>query len=104
MWLNPADFVAPPPHTYGNAGRGILMGPATPPSMSRRASGSRSARLVNPNAGRIGSTIVANRSMQFALNVNFWPAATFARTTGGQPSRFGVCWRPPTRCLAARSV
>ena len=28
LWFNPADFVAPPPNTYGDAGRGILYGSA----------------------------------------------------------------------------
>lgn len=26
-WFNPADFVAPPPNTYGNVARGVLYGP-----------------------------------------------------------------------------
>jgi hypothetical protein len=27
QWYNPRDFVAPPPNTYGDSGRGILYGP-----------------------------------------------------------------------------
>ena len=27
LWYNPRDFVAPPPNTYGDTGRGILYGP-----------------------------------------------------------------------------
>ena len=27
LWFNPADFVAPPPNTYGDSGRGILYAP-----------------------------------------------------------------------------
>ena len=96
LWFNPADFVAPPPNTYGDSGRGILYGPGHvnfDTSLSKRfASGGGSnvefrwdvfnlfnhpgfgfpnSAIGNPNAGRIASTVVDNRSMQFALKFNF---------------------------------
>jgi hypothetical protein len=94
--FNPADFVAPPPNTYGNSGRGILYAPGHvnfDTSLSKRfrlvgdtnaefrwdafnlfnhpAFGFPNASIGNPNAGRITTTIADNRSMQFALKVNF---------------------------------
>ena len=96
LWFNPADFVAPPPNTYGNAGRGILYGPGHvnfDSSLSKRFTvvggsnvefrwdvfnlfnhpgfGFPNSAIGNPNAGRIASTVVDNRSMQFALKLNF---------------------------------
>jgi hypothetical protein len=96
LWFNPADFVAPPPNTYGNSGRGILYAPGHvnfDTSLSKRfrlvgdtnaefrwdafnlfnhpAFGFPNASIGNPNAGRITTTIADNRSMQFALKVNF---------------------------------
>ena len=96
VWFNTADFVAPPPNTYGNAGRGILYGPGHmnfDTSLSKRVElgrgsnvefrwdvfnlfnhpgfGFPNSAIGNPNAGRITSTVVDNRSMQFALKVNF---------------------------------
>ena len=96
LWFNPADFVAPPPNTYGNAGRGILYGPGHvnfDTSLSKRFTlagranaefrwdvfnlfnhpgfGFPNAAIGNPTAGRITTTIVDNRSMQFALKMNF---------------------------------
>ena len=96
LWFNPADFVAPPPNTYGNAGRGILYGPGHmnfDTSLSKRVGlgggsnvefrwdvfnlfnhpgfGFPNSAIGNPNAGRITSTVVDNRSMQFALKINF---------------------------------
>jgi Carboxypeptidase regulatory-like domain/TonB-dependent Receptor Plug Domain len=96
LWFNPADFVAPPPNTYGNAGRGILYGPGHvnfDTSLSKRFTlvgranaelrwdvfnlfnhpgfGFPNAAIGSPTAGRITTTIVDNRSMQFALKMNF---------------------------------
>jgi hypothetical protein len=96
LWFNPADFVAPPPNTYGDAGRGILYGPGHTnfdTSLSKRFTvvgranaelrwdvfnlfnhpgfGFPNTAIGNPTAGRITTTIVDNRSMQFALKVNF---------------------------------
>jgi hypothetical protein len=96
LWFNPDDFVAPPPNTYGNAGRGILYGPGHvnfDTSLSKRFTvvgssnvefrwdvfnlfnhpgfGFPNSAIGNPNAGRIASTVVDNRSMQFALKLNF---------------------------------
>jgi hypothetical protein len=96
LWFNPADFVAPPANTYGNSGRGILYAPGhinVDASLSKRFSlvghsnlefrwdvfnvanhpgfGFPNANIGNPNAGRIANTIVDNRSMQFALKLNF---------------------------------
>ena len=81
LWFNTADFVAPPPNTYGDSGRGILYGPGHvnfDTSLSKRfASGGGSnvefrwdvfnlfnhpgfgfpnSAIGNPNAGRITST------------------------------------------------
>ena len=96
LWFNPADFQAPPPNTYGDSGRGILYAPGHinfDTSLSKRFSlygrsnlefrwdafnlfnhpafGFPNANIGNPNAGRITTTIADNRSMQFALKVNF---------------------------------
>ena len=96
LWFNPADFVAPPPNTYGDSGRGILYGPGHTnfdTSLSKRfsiggrrmrssggtcstcsitpASASRMPLIGNPTVGRITTTVVDNRSMQLALKVNF---------------------------------
>ena len=83
LWFDPADFVAPPPNTYGDSGRGILYAPGprqlrhvaveavhdrsgdrTPSSAGMRstcstipASGSRTRTSASPTAGRITSTI-----------------------------------------------
>ncbi len=95
-WFNPDDFVAPPANTYGDAGRGILYGPGHmnfDTSMSKRVAlgggsniefrwdvfnlfnhpgfGFPNSAIGNANVGRITSTVVDNRSMQFALKINF---------------------------------
>jgi hypothetical protein len=96
LWFNPADFVAPPPNTYGDSGRGILYAPGHinfDTSLSKRftvagrtnlefrwdafnlfnhpAFGFPNQNIGNPSVGRITTTIADNRSMQFALKVNF---------------------------------
>jgi hypothetical protein len=95
-WYNPADFVAPPPNTYGNTGRGILYGPGhvnVDTSLSKRFAVASRANVEfrwdafnlfnhpgfgfpnqnfdSPTAGRITTTVVDNRSMQFSLKFNF---------------------------------
>jgi hypothetical protein len=96
LWYNPADFKAPPANTYGNTGRGILYAPGhvnLDTSLSKRFTLSGRTNLEfrwdafnlfnhpgfgfpnqnfdSPTAGRITSTIVDNRSMQFSFKVNF---------------------------------
>jgi hypothetical protein len=95
-WFNTDDFVAPPANTYGNSGRGILYAPGHvnfDTSLSKRfrvvgrstaefrwnafnlfnhpGFGFPNQNIGNANAGRITTTIVDNRSMQFALKLNF---------------------------------
>ena len=95
-WYNPADFKAPPANTYGNTGRGILYAPGhvnVDTSLSKRVTlagrsnfefrwdafnlfnhpgfGFPNQNFDSPTAGRITSTIVDNRSMQFSFKVNF---------------------------------
>ena len=96
LWYNPADFKAPPANTYGNTGRGILYAPGhvnMDTSLSKRVTlagrsnfefrwdafnlfnhpgfGFPNQNFDSPTAGRITSTIVDNRSMQFSFKVNF---------------------------------
>ncbi len=96
LWYNPRDFAAPPANTYGNTGRGILYSPGhvnLDTSLSKRFSvagrsslefrwdafnlfnepgfGFPNQNFDSPTAGRITSTIVDNRSMQFSFKVNF---------------------------------
>jgi len=96
LWYNPADFVAPPANTYGDSGRGILYAPGHvnfDTSLSKRFTisgetniefrwdafnlfnhpgfGFPNQNFDSPTAGRITSTIVDNRSMQFSLKLNF---------------------------------
>jgi hypothetical protein len=95
-WYNPADFKAPAANTYGNTGRGILYAPGhvnVDTSLSKRFTlvgrsnfefrwdafnlfnhpgfGFPNQNFDSPTAGRITSTIVDNRSMQFSFKVNF---------------------------------
>jgi hypothetical protein len=96
LWYNPADFKAPAANTYGNTGRGILYAPGhvnVDTSLSKRFTlagrsnfefrwdafnlfnhpgfGFPNQNFDSPTAGRITSTIVDNRSMQFSFKVNF---------------------------------
>jgi hypothetical protein len=96
LWYNPRDFVAPPANTYGDSGRGILYGPGHvnfDTSFSKRFTvvgrtnvefrwdafnlfnnpgfGFPNQNFDSPTAGRITSTVVDNRSMQFSLKFNF---------------------------------
>jgi hypothetical protein len=96
LWYNPKDFVAPPANTYGDTGRGILYGPGHvnfDTSLSKRFTiigltnvefrwdafnlfnhpgfGFPNQNFDSPTAGRITSTAVDNRSMQFSLKFNF---------------------------------
>ena len=96
LWFNPRDFVAPPSNTYGDSGRGILYGPGHvnfDTSLSKRFTilgrsnvefrwdafnlfnhpgfGFPNQNFDSPTAGRITSTVVDNRSMQFSLKFNF---------------------------------
>jgi len=95
-WFNTADFVAPPPNTYGNSARGVLYGPATANwdlstqrKFKLRESLSLNIRLdafnafntpnfANPNAaigagtaGQITGTILDNRDLQASATVVF---------------------------------
>ena len=94
--VQPADFVAPLANTYGNTGRGILYGPGHvnfDTSLSKRFTiagrtnaefrwdafnlfnhpgfGFPNQNFDSPTAGRITTTVVDNRSMQFSVKVNF---------------------------------
>jgi hypothetical protein len=97
LWFNPADFVAPPPNTYGDVGRGVLYSPGhlnVDLSLAKRfflfggrtnvqarveafnlfnnpGFGFPNAAIGSPTVGRITSTVVDNRSMQFALKFDF---------------------------------
>jgi hypothetical protein len=96
LWFNPKDFVAPPANTYGDSGRGILYGPGHvnfDTSLSKRFTlagrsnaefrwdafnlfnhpgfGFPNQNFDSPTAGRITSTAVDNRSMQFSIKFNF---------------------------------
>jgi len=95
-WFNPADFVAPPPNTYGDVGRGILYAPGHvnfDTSLSKRipvqgrlnaqfrfdafnlfnepAFGFPNAAIGSPTVGRITTTVADNRILQFALKLDF---------------------------------
>jgi hypothetical protein len=96
LWYNPRDFAAPPANTYGDTGRGILYAPGHvnfDTSLSKRFAvigrtnvefrwdafnlfnhpgfGFPNQNFDAPTAGRITSTVVDNRSMQFSLKLNF---------------------------------
>lgn len=97
LWFNPADFVAPPPNTYGDVGRGALYAPGHlnfDLSLTKRffvfggrrnaqvrieafnlfnepGFGFPNASIGSPTVGRITTTVVDNRSMQFAVKFDF---------------------------------
>lgn len=95
LWFDPTAFKAPEPNHYGTSGRGVLYAPGTQTvdvSLSRtfpvkgvrlqfRADafnlfntpqfGFPNANIGSPTVGRITSTIADNRSMQFALKLDF---------------------------------
>jgi hypothetical protein len=96
MWFDTSAFVAPPPNTYGDSGRGVLYAPGTQTvdvSLSRtfpirtrfrlqfRADafnllntpqfGFPNANIGSPTAGRITTTIADNRSLQFAVKLDW---------------------------------
>ena len=95
LWFDTAAFRAPTPNTYGTSGRGVLNAPGTQTvdvSLSRtfpvkafrlqfRADafnllntpqlGFPNANIGSPTAGRITTTIGDNRSMQFALKLDW---------------------------------
>jgi hypothetical protein len=94
-WFDTSAFVAPPPNTYGDSGRGVLYAPGTQTvdvSLSRtfpirrfrvqfRADafnllntpqfGFPNQNIGSPTAGRITTTVGDNRSLQFALKLDF---------------------------------
>jgi hypothetical protein len=95
LWFDTAAFQAPPPNTYGDSGRGVLYAPGTETidvSLSRsfpikgvrlqfRADafnlfntpqlGFPNQNIGSPTAGRITTTVGDNRSLQFALKLDF---------------------------------
>jgi hypothetical protein len=95
LWFDPTAFVAPAPNHYGTSGRGVLYAPGTQTvdvSLSRtfpinrfrvqfRADafnlfntpqfGFPNQNIGSPTVGRITTTIGDNRSMQFALKLDF---------------------------------
>lgn len=96
LWFDTSAFVAPPPNTYGDSGRGVLYAPGTQTvdvSLSRYFQVAKRFRLQfradafnlfntpqlgfpnvligSPTAGRITTTIADNRSLQFALKLDF---------------------------------
>jgi carboxypeptidase family protein/TonB-dependent receptor-like protein len=95
LWFDPAAFAAPAPNHYGTSGRGVLYAPGTQTvdvTLSRtfpvnrfrvqfRADafnlfntpqfGFPNQNIGSPTVGRITTTIGDNRSMQFALKLDF---------------------------------
>jgi hypothetical protein len=96
LWFDTNAFVAPTPNTYGNSGRGILYAPGHADfdaSLTKRVVltgrsniefrwdafnlfnhpgfGFPNANIGSATAGKITTTVVDNRSMQFALKLNF---------------------------------
>jgi hypothetical protein len=95
LWFDPTAFAAPAPNHYGTSGRGVLYAPGTQTvdvTLSRtfpvnrfrvqfRADafnlfntpqfGFPNQNIGSPTVGRITTTIGDNRSMQFALKLDF---------------------------------
>ena len=96
LWFNPADFVAPPPNTYGNVGRGVLYGPGQTSVDASFVKNNRMKERFNiqfrldafnltntpffgfpntsigsPTVGQITSTNGDNRDLQAALKFEF---------------------------------
>lgn len=96
LWFNPNDFVAPPPNTYGNAGRGVLYSPGQVNFDVSFVKNNRfrerynvqfrldsfnltntpyfgfpNASIGSPTVGQITSTNSDNRDLQFALKFEF---------------------------------
>jgi hypothetical protein len=95
LWFDPTAFAAPAPNNYGTSGRGVLYAPGTQTvdvTLSRtfpinrfrvqfRADafnlfntpqfGFPNQNIGSPTVGRITTTIGDNRSMQFALKLDF---------------------------------
>jgi hypothetical protein len=95
LWFDPTAFKAPEPNHYGTSGRGVLYAPGTQTidvSLSRvfpikgvrlqfRADafnlfntpqlGFPNPNIGSPTVGKITTTIADNRSMQFALKLDF---------------------------------
>jgi hypothetical protein len=95
LWFDPTAFVAPAPNHYGTSGRGVLYAPGTETvdvTLSRTFPVSRfrvqfradafnlfntpqfgfpNQNIGSPTVGRITTTIGDNRSMQFALKLDF---------------------------------
>jgi len=95
-WFNTADFVAPPPNTYGSSGRGVLYAPGhtnfdvalakrIPIKGSAKVQlradafnlfnhpsfGFPNANIGSPTAGKITTTLNDNRILQLALKLEF---------------------------------
>jgi hypothetical protein len=95
LWFDPAAFKAPAPNHYGTSGRGVLYAPGTQTvdvTLSRTFPISRlrvqfradafnlfntpqfgfpNQNIGSPTVGRITTTLGDNRSMQFALKLDF---------------------------------
>ena len=95
LWFDPTAFAAPAPNHYGTSGRGVLYAPGTqtvdatlsrtfPVSRFRVQFRAEAFNLFNtpqfgfpnqnigsPTVGKITTTLGDNRSMQFALKLDF---------------------------------
>ncbi len=96
QWFNTADFVAPPPNTYGSSGRGVLYAPGHTnfdASLAKRVPikgsvkvqlrvdafnlfnhpsfGFPNPNIGSPTAGKITTTLNDNRILQLAAKLEF---------------------------------